>query len=70
MTPLVNKGDKFSLNQCPKNQMESKLMQEINYTWARGSLIYLQVYSFPDLAFICCGMLGRYQNKTGKTIRL
>ena len=40
---LVVKGDKFILNQCPKNDFEEKEMQKILYASAVGSLMYIQV---------------------------
>ncbi|RVW23097.1 Retrovirus-related Pol polyprotein from transposon TNT 1-94 [Vitis vinifera] len=55
----VTKGDKFSLNQCPKNSLESQEMQKIPYALAVGSLMYAQVCTRPDIAYIV-GMLGRY----------
>ncbi|KAL5562820.1 hypothetical protein UlMin_032567 [Ulmus minor] len=57
-TPVA-KGDKFSLNQCPKNSLESQEMQKILYASAVGSLMYAQVCTRPDIAYIV-GMLGRY----------
>ena len=55
----ITKGDKFSLSQCPKNDIEKKEMQKIPYVLAVGSLMYTQVCTRLDLAFIV-GMLGRY----------
>jgi len=55
----VAKGDKFSLSQCPKNDLEVKQMQKIPYASAVGSLMYAKVCTRPDIAFIV-GMLGRY----------
>ncbi|KAJ9561477.1 hypothetical protein OSB04_006637 [Centaurea solstitialis] len=40
-TPIA-KGDKFSLKQCPKNELEIKEMQKIPYASAVGSLMYAQ----------------------------
>ena len=37
---LMAKGDKFSLNQCPKNNFEIQEMQQIPYVSAIGSLMY------------------------------
>ena len=62
-TPVA-KGDKFSLNQCPKNDFESKEMQKIPYASAVGSLMYAQVCTCPDIAYIV-GMLGRYLSNPG-----
>ena len=61
----VSKGDKFSLKQCPRNDFESKFMQNIPYASAVGSLMYAQVCTRPDLAYIV-GMLGRYQSNPGR----
>ena len=62
-TPVA-KGDKFSLSQCPKNDLEIKEMQKIPYASAVGSLMYAQVCTRPDIAFIV-GMLGRYLSNPG-----
>ena len=39
VAPIV-KGDKFSLDQCPKNDLEREQMKNIPYASAVGSLIY------------------------------
>ncbi|RDY03167.1 hypothetical protein CR513_13274, partial [Mucuna pruriens] len=39
-TPIA-KGDKFSLKQCPKNDLERNEMQKISYASVVGSLMYL-----------------------------
>ncbi|KAH9782842.1 hypothetical protein KPL71_009093 [Citrus sinensis] len=56
---LVAKGDKFSLSQCPKTNLEIQEMEKIPYSLAIGSLMYAQICTRPDIAFIV-GMLGRY----------
>ena len=61
---LVAKGDKFSLKQCPKNDLERKEMQKIPYASVIGSLMYAQVCIRPDIAFIV-GVLGRYLSNPG-----
>ena len=38
----IQKGDKFSLKQCPKNDVERKEMENIPYASVVGSLMYLQ----------------------------
>ena len=58
VAPIV-KGDRFNLNQCPKNDLEREQMKNIPYASAVGSLMYAQVYTRPDIAF-AVGMLGRY----------
>ena len=40
-TPVA-KSDKFSLSQCPKNDLDVKEMQKIPYASAVGSLMYLR----------------------------
>ncbi|XP_042006053.1 secreted RxLR effector protein 161-like [Salvia splendens] len=62
-TPVA-KGDKFSLNQCPENELERKEMELHPYASAVGSLMYAQVCTRPDIAFIV-GMLGRYLSNPG-----
>ncbi|RVW97188.1 Retrovirus-related Pol polyprotein from transposon TNT 1-94 [Vitis vinifera] len=57
-TPVA-KDDKFSLHQCPKNELEKKDMERFPYASAVGSLMYAQVCTRPDIAYIV-GMLGRY----------
>ncbi|RVW63861.1 Retrovirus-related Pol polyprotein from transposon TNT 1-94 [Vitis vinifera] len=49
---LVAKGDKFSLHQCPKNELEKKDMERFPYASAIGSLMYAQVCMHPDIAYI------------------
>ena len=60
----VSKGDKFSLEQCPKNDLETKEMQKVPYASAVGSLMYAQVCTCPDIAYIV-GILGRYLSNPG-----
>ena len=62
-TPVA-KGDKLSLDQCPKNDFESKEMQEVPYASVVGSLMYAQVCTRPDIAYIV-GVLGRYLSNPG-----
>ena len=63
VAPIV-KGDKLSLDQCPKNDFEREQMKNIPYASAVGSLMYAQVCTRPDIAFVV-GMLGRYQSNPG-----
>jgi len=62
-TPVV-KGDKFSLKQCPKGNLEIQEMQKIPYASVVGSLMYAQVCTRPDIAYIV-GVLGRYLSNPG-----
>ena len=59
------KRDKFSLSQCPKNNFEIQEMQQIPYASAIGSLMYAQVCTRTDIAYIV-GMLGRYLSNPEK----
>ena len=56
VSPIV-KDNMFNLNQCPKNDIESEQMKNIPYASAVGSLIYAQVCTRLDIAFVV-GMLG------------
>jgi hypothetical protein len=58
-TPIV-KGDKYESFQSPRNQYEIKQMKSVLYASAVRSLMYAQVCTRPDLAFMT-GMLGIYQ---------
>ena len=60
----VSKGDKFSLSQCPKTNLEIQEMEKISYSSAIGSLMYAQVCKRTDIAFIV-GILGRYLSNPG-----
>ena len=60
----IQKGDKFSLMQCPKNDVEWKEMESIPYAYVVGSLMYLQTCTRPGINF-AVGMLGRYQTNLG-----
>ena len=54
------KGDRFSLNQCLKNDLEWEKMRDTPYASIVGSLMYAQVCTRPDIAY-AIGVLGRYQ---------
>ena len=57
------KGDKLSLLQCPRIELEKEI-EKIPYASVIGSLIYAQVCTRPDIAYIV-GMLGRYLSNRG-----
>ena len=63
-TASIVKGDRFSLNQCPSNDLEKKEMKNIPYAFAVGSLMYAQVCTRLDISYVI-GMLGRYQSNPG-----
>ncbi|KAL0413635.1 UNVERIFIED_CONTAM: Retrovirus-related Pol polyprotein from transposon TNT 1-94 [Sesamum radiatum] len=60
VAPIV-KGDKLHLNQCPRNDLKGEQMKDIPYASGIGSLMYAQVCTRPNIAFVV-GMLGRYQS--------
>jgi len=60
----IQKRDKFSLMQCPKNDLERKQMENIPYVSVVGSLMYAQTCMRPYISF-AVGMLGRYQSNPG-----
>ena len=60
----IQKGDRFSAMQCPKNDLERKEMESILYASVVGSLMYLSTCTRPDISF-AVGMLGRYQSNPG-----
>jgi hypothetical protein len=57
--PIV-KGDKYGSFQSLRNQYEIDQMKLVLYASVVGSLMYAQVCTRPDLAFVT-GLLGRYQ---------
>ena len=57
----IHKGDKFSLMQCPKNELKCKQIEGIPYASIVGSLMYAQSCTRPYINFFV-GMLGRYQS--------
>lgn len=57
----MTKGDKCSKDQCPRNEIEWKKMDNCPYTAAIGSLIYAQTFTRPDISFVV-GTLCRYQS--------
>jgi hypothetical protein len=64
LAPIV-KGVKFGKFQSRRNQYEIDEMKAVSYASAIGSLMYAQVCTRPDLAFVT-GLLGRYQKNPDK----
>ncbi len=62
-TPVA-KGEIFNLSQCPKNEFETKQMQKVPYAALIGSLMYAQVCTRPDIAYIV-GILSRFLSNPG-----
>ena len=46
-----SRGDKLSLIQCPKSDLQKKQMKNISYASAVRSLIYAQVCTCADIAY-------------------
>ena len=44
----IEKGDKFSIKQCPQNELECKQMKMIPYACAIESLMYAQTCTRSD----------------------
>ncbi|CAM8984117.1 unnamed protein product [Rhodiola kirilowii] len=63
VAPIV-KGDRFSLDQCPRNDIKREQMKNIPYASAVGSIMYAQVCTRPDIAY-AVGVLERYQSNPG-----
>ena len=63
LAPIV-KGDRFTLNQCPKNDLEWKKMRNTPHASAVGSLMYAQVCTRPNITYVV-GVLSRYQSNPG-----
>jgi hypothetical protein len=61
--PMV-KSDKYESFQSPRNQYEIDQMKSVPYASTIVSLMYAQVCTRPDLAFVT-GMLDRYQKSPG-----
>ncbi|KAM1268909.1 hypothetical protein COP2_001190 [Malus domestica] len=60
----IGKGDKFSSDQCPKNDLERDIMKIKPYASLVGSLMYVQVCTRSDLAF-AVSVLRRFQANLG-----
>ena len=59
----IMKGDKLSLNQCSKNDLEKESMKNLPYALAVGSLMYAQVCTRPNIAY-AVRVLGQYQSNS------
>ena len=60
----IQKGDKLSKSQCPQDENERVEMEKVPYGSAVGSLMYAQVCTRPDIAFVV-NALGRYLSNPG-----
>ena len=60
----IVKVDRFFKSQCPNNDIERDNMKEVPYSSVVGSLMYTQVCTHPDIAFVV-DMLGKYLSDPG-----
>ena len=61
---LITKGERLSKDQCPKNHKERIAMKNVRYSSIVGSLMYAQVCTRPDIAFVV-GVLGKFMSNSG-----
>jgi hypothetical protein len=64
MHVYIVKDDKYEGFQSPKDQYGIDQINLVTYALAVESLIYAQIYTRPDLAFVT-GILGKYQKNPG-----
>jgi hypothetical protein len=60
----IAKGDKLSKCQSPKNELERNQMKAYPYASLVGTLMYAQICTRPDIAYVV-GVLGRFQSDLG-----
>ena len=63
--PIV-KGDRFSKGQRPQNDIERYQMKAVPYSSVVGSLMYAQLCTSLDIAFVV-SVLGRYLSDLGQS---
>ena len=61
----IAKGEKLSQSQSPRNEIEREHMKAFPYASLIGTLMYAQVCTRPDIAYVV-GLLGRFQANPGK----
>ena len=62
----IVKGDRFSKGQCPHNDIERDQMKAVPYSSVESNLMYTQVCTLPDIAFVV-GVSGRYLSDLGQS---
>jgi len=60
VAPIIN-GNKFSLNQCPSNDLEREEIKNVPFAFTIMSLMYAWVCTRPAIAYVV-GILSRYQS--------
>ena len=63
---LIVKGDRFSKGQCPQNDIERDQMKEVPYSLVVSGLMYAQVCTHPNIAFVV-SLLGMYLSDFGQS---
>lgn len=61
---LIVKGRIFGSSQCPKTEVENEQIRLIHYACMKGNLMYAQVCTCPDIAYVV-GMLSQYHFNLG-----
>ena len=64
-SPII-KGGRFFKGKCPHNDIERDRMKEVPYSLVVGSLMYAQICTCLDIAFVV-GVLGRYLSDPGQS---
>lgn len=64
LTTHLSRANRFSLQQYPRLELKIKKIEKLPYTSVIGNLIYTQVCTHLDIAYII-GMLGRHLNNPG-----
>ena len=62
--PII-KCDKFSKGQCPHNDIEKYHMKAVFYSSVVGNLMYAQVCTNPDIAFVVGELVGSKPLESG-----
>jgi hypothetical protein len=57
--------ERLTVEQCPKTQEEIENMARVPYASVLGSLMYVMVYTRPDIVH-AVGVLSRYMSTPGK----
>ena len=60
----VTKGERLSKDQYPKNDREMMAMKNVYYFLIVGILMYAQVCTQPNIAFVV-GVFGRFMSNPG-----
>ena len=61
---FINLNYQLSKEQCPTSEEEYIKMYDYPYTQLMGSLIYLAIYTHPDILF-AVGKLGQFSYNPG-----